>query len=193
MAIVVNDLIMTAREILTELPESVHFSRESLRALVKPAISLWQDRTNADRNKRQNFVVTSNDISIIAGFADIATAVDAYGFRLEYIADADIVLPYGEPNYRVKFVNSFDRLVSIGRQDKFFTLAYLSGTQITFREAGVVELGTLDGTFKIVSPVIPSNLATLNAGVMPEIAIAVADLARAQMREQNRGLNIPPK
>lgn len=193
MAIDLSQLVLTAREMLSELPESVHFSRENLRALVKPAISLWQSQTNADITRRQNFIVDSAAINVVDGVADIGPEVDAKGFRLDFIRESDIVLPYQLPTYTVKFVNSFDRLMSTGRQDKFYILAYLSRTRLTFREAGEVLIDTMNGTFILRSTVIPVDPAVMPVSVMPEIAMVIADLARARESKENRGLDIPPK
>lgn len=195
MAIDENILILTAREMVTELPESVDFSRESLRMMIKPAISIWQNQTNDDPQRRQNFIVESDAITIAAGQADLSTQIDTKGFRVDFIKESDIVIAYsgsGIINYKVKFVNDFDRLISPGRQDKFFILAYLSGKQITFKDAGQINVDTIGGSFKIRSVVIPSDLAGLPASVMPEIALVIADLCKKRIKDQNRGLNMKP-
>lgn len=193
MAIDLLQLILTAREMLTEEPEAVSYSRENLRALVRPAISLWQLQTNADITRRQNFIVDSAAIAIVDGVADIGPEVDAKGFRLDFIRESDIVLPYQLPTYTLKFVNSFDRLMSAGRQDKFYILAYLSGTRLTFREAGEVLIDTMNGDFILRSTVIPIDPSVMPVSVMPEIAMVIADLARARAPKENRGLDISPQ
>jgi hypothetical protein len=196
MAIDVEELILTARGMLTELPESVTLSRDNMFDIIRPAIQLWQEKTNMDIGKRQNFIVQSNDIDIVEGVADISTAIDTYGYRLDFLHESDIYLTYtGErnANYTVKFVASLNRLMSIGRQDKFFILAYLSGSVITFKSPDEVGFGSMDGAFQIRSVVIPNNLADMNRSVMPEIAVILADLASKQIKQQNRGLDKPVK
>lgn len=196
MAIDVEELILAARDMLTELPESVVFSRDNLLGLVKPAISLWQDQTNENPQKRQNFIVESAAVVVAAGVCDLAAEIDSKGFRLEFIKENDIALTITggitqAPDLMVKFVNSLNRLKMKGRQDRFFTLAYLSGTLITFKQAGSTAVDEIAGTLKLRSPVIPSDLSTMNKAVMYELAILVADLAKQQFRQQNRGLDKP--
>jgi hypothetical protein len=196
MAINTEELIFEARAMLTELPESVTLSRDNLFDMIRPAIQLWQEKTNADIGKRQNFIKQSTDINIVDGFADISTVVDSLGYRLDFLHESDIYVPYaGEvnANYTVKFVNSLNRLMSIGRQDKFFVLAFLSGSSITFKEPGEVGFGSMNGTFQIRSVVIPTDLTQMPASVMPEIAVILADLAAKQIKQQNRGLDRTPK
>jgi hypothetical protein len=196
MAIDSEDLILTARSMLTELPESVMLSRDNMFDQISPAISLWQERTNADLGKRQNFIRQSGDINIVDGVADISQAITDYGYRLDFLHDSDIYIPYtGErnANYTVQFVASLNRLMSIGRQDKFFVLAYLSGETITFKFPEEVGFGSIDATFQIRSVVIPGDLSKIPASVMPDIAVILADLASKQIRQQNRGLDRPVK
>lgn len=192
--ILLEKLIFQAREQLTELPESVMLSRESLRALVPPAIALWQERTNGNLQKRQNFIRESGDIAVVDGVCDIAEVIDQFGFRLEFIRESDIEIEYpGTPAFQVKFVNSLDRLKMVGRQDKFFTLCYLSGTKMTFRYAGDAYIDSLNVSFKIRSVVFPTDLTDMNEALLPELSLVLAELAGNQLKEQNRGLNIPPK
>jgi hypothetical protein len=194
MAIDLNTLVLTAREQLTELPESVQFSRENLRALIAPAISAWQEQTNDDPNKRQPFIVESGAITIVNGLADILAEVEARGFRLDFIKDSDIEIAYAKtPVFQVKFVNSLDRLQMHGRQDRFLIKVYRSGTRFYFKDAGATDITSMNGSFTLRSVVIPNDPAQLPASVMPQIATAIADLARKQLAQQNRGLNMPPK
>ncbi len=196
MAIDIEQLILMAREQLSELPESVHYSRESLRALIKPAIALWQEETNANLQKRQSFIVPSAAIPVVAGVADLSSEIDDKGFRLDWIKESDIEIGYSpdqQPPFTVKFVNSLDRLKMIGRQDRFFYLAYLSGKSLRFREPGQTATNTFNANIFIRSAVIPSDPASLDAGIMPDIATAIANLARqSQPRPENRGLDIAP-
>jgi hypothetical protein len=196
MAINAEDLILTARSMLTELPESVTLSRDALFDMIRPAIYLWQEKTNQDLGKRQNFIVQSEDIPIVNGVADIGNIVDKYGYRLDFLHESDIYMPYtGETNanYTVKFVNSLNRLQSVGRQDKFFILAYLSGKSITFKGPDEVGFGAMETTFQIRSVVLPSDLGEIPDALMPEIAVLLADLAAKQLKQQNRGLDRPVK
>jgi hypothetical protein len=193
MAINEQELILTAREMLTELPEAVHFSRENLRALIQPAIWLWQEKINDDPRKREQFIVESDAITISQGQADISTEVDAKGFRLDFIRDSDIVIAYGLPNYTVKFVNSLNRLSSIGRQDKFYVLAYMSGSHITFKDAGSVDIDDINGSFTLRSIALPTSLDALPSSAKAELSIILADLAKTEIGQQNRGLDVPPE
>lgn len=194
MAINPEELILAARDMLTELPESVIFSRDNLQGLIKPAIAVWQEQTNNDPQKRHDFIVESNDITIILGVADISTEVDATGFRVDFLKEGDIEIAYAKsPNFTVKFVNSLDRLKMKGRQDQFFMKVYLNGMEMRFKEPGLADIDTLNGTFRIRSVVIPSNLADLSRSVMPMIATVVADLAKKQFAEKHRGVELPVK
>lgn len=198
MAINVEELLLTVRDLLTELPESVIFSRDSLLGMVKPAIAQWQDATNEDPQRRQNFIVESDPITIAAGVADLSAQVDAKGFRLEFVKENDIALTvtgYSSqtPNYQVKLVNSLDRLMTKGRQDKFYHLAYLSGTKLTLRTAGTTVINGMAGSLKLRAPVIPADLATMNKPMMYELAAVIADMAKKQFLQQNRGLDVPVK
>lgn len=198
MAINTDELVLTARDLITELPESVIFSRENLFSLIKPAISLWQDQTNSDPQKRQNFIVESGLIFIASGIADLSSEIGLKGFRVEFIKDSDVTLSIAGvapqvPQLNVKFVNSVNRLAIVGRQDRFFHLVHLSGSRMTIRAAGSPSIAATNGTLTLRAPVIPSDLTTLNKPVMYEIAILLADLAKQQYKEQNRGLDIPVK
>lgn len=190
MAIDVDQLVLLAREQLTELPESVIFSRENLRALVPSAVALWQEQTNSNHEKRHAFLKESDDIDVEANVADIADAVDEYGFRLDFIRDSDVLVSYDSPiKLRTVFVSSIDRLRMPGRQDRFFVLAYLRGTQIEFCHPNFIEWS---GTFRLRSVVIPFDLWEIPAPLAPELALVVAELARREFTQQNRGLNVEP-
>lgn len=93
----------------------------------------------------------------------------------------------------MKFVNSLDRLKLVGRQDLFYCLAYMSGTRITFRYPGEADADTLNASFKIRSVVLPQDLTDMNEAILPELALVLAELAGHQIKEQNKGLNRPPK
>lgn len=189
MAIEIEKLILQARESVTELPESVTLSRESLYALIPQAILVWQERTNENPQKRQNFIRESGEISITDGTADIESEVNEKGFRLEYIKASDIEIATGQnPRFQVKFVNSLDRLRMAGIQDRFFILAYLSGYKITFKDAGE-EPGTMNGAFTLRSVVLPTDLTDMNESVLPELALVLGELAKNQLAQQNRGLD----
>ena len=92
----------------------------------------------------------------------------------------------------MKFVNSLDRLKRKGRQDRFFYLAYLSGKTLRFKVPGETAINTMTGSIVIRSAVIPDDPATLDKGIMPEIATAIANLARQRIAAENRGLDIAP-
>jgi hypothetical protein len=194
MAIDPEKLVLTARDMLTELPESVTLSRDNLFGMIKPAISVWQDQTNNDPAKRQNFVVTSTDVDIEAGIAEyLPQGRRCKGFRVEFFADGDVSLTTdGVTGYRpAKFVSSRDRLYRNGRQDKFRDLIYLQGMQLLVKGKGETVPENTNGTLVIASPVIPSDLADINGAVMYEIATVMADLAKKQLQQQNRGLDRP--
>lgn len=194
MAIDTEELVLMARDMLTDLPESVSIPRDMLFTLIKPAIALWQLQTNDDPARRQNFIVESNSQTITANVCDIATAIDTYGFRMDLIKEGDIEMTYaGEVSFKVKFFNSLDRFKLRGRQDKYFYKCYMSGTKLRFIEPGASSSDTFAGTFVIRSACIPSDPAALNQSVMPEIAINIADLVRKQIRMNNKGAERPPK
>ena len=50
----------------------------------------------------------------------------------------------------------------------------------------------MTGSIVIRSAVIPDDPATLDKGIMPEIATAIANLARQRIAAENRGLDIAP-
>ena len=187
-------LILRAREHLTELPESVIFSRENLIALLPSAISAWQTETNQNKTRRQAFVIESDPVEISDGEADLTDEFDDKGFRLDFLLEGDIsLLTDGKAAaFNIKFVPSRDRLALIGRQDKFFTLAYLSGTRIYLR-SGTGASGELNGELLIRSVVLPADLEEFPSYIEPELATALAKLARMQFSAQNRGLDMPPK
>lgn len=183
MSINVEELILAARDILTEEPESAEYSRDALLGLVKPAIVAWQDQTNQDVQKRQNFVVQSAAITITNGIADLSTEIDSKGFRIEFIKDSDIEVAISgvspiSPEILVKLVSTKDRLNYRGRQDKFFVVGYLSGSRITFRAPGSGAINSLNGTMTLRAPVIPSDLTAMNKPIMYELAIVIAQMAK---------------
>lgn len=183
-----------ARDLLTDLPESVTLPRDVLFSMIKPAIAIWQLQTNDDPQRRQNFIVASAPIAIAAGEADISAEVEAKGFRLDLIKESDIELPgSGEVNFAVKFMSSLDRFKMRGRQDRFFYKCYMSGTRLRFCEPGANWDDGYNGSLVLRSVVLPNDPGTMSKTLMPELAIVIADLARKQIREQNRGLNRPPK
>ena len=189
------ELILLARDGLTELPESVIFSRENLLGLIPQAITLWQDRTNANPEKRHNFLILSDNISIRNSAADISEALDEFGYRVEYIAGSDVLLEGTNlPKKKVTFVNSWDRLAHPGRQDKFSNLAYLQGKIITFRNplatGNTDPLKSLNARFKLNSVVIPNDLNEIPNSVMSDLALILAEIAKGEFRQQNRGLDI---
>ena len=195
------ELITIARDALTELPESVIFSRENLLGLIPSAISIWQERTAKNPAKRHNFIQESGAIQIRNGVANISEAIDEYGYKLEYIEGSDVVidLAYSPdlPNKRVVFVNSIDRLHAPGRADKFYILGYLLGTTITFHNpiaaVGEDATTTLNSRFKLRSVVMPNDLADIPESVAPEIGLIIAEIAKGQFRQQNKGLDLNPK
>lgn len=192
-----EELVLMARDGLTELPESVIFSRENLRGLIPQAIALWQERTNSNPEKRHPFLVLSDNIKIQSGVADISEAVEDFGYKLEYISDSDIIIT-GEnlPRKKVNFVYSWDRLVSPGIQDKFFILGYLEGMTITFRNPVVIPdqdpLKTLNAQFKLNSVVLPNSLEDTPKSVIADLALALAEIAKGQYRQQNKGIDTAP-
>ncbi len=194
----IEELVLQAREHLTELPESVIVSEDSLAALVPSAIAVWQLKTAKDRNKRQNFVVKSEPLTVTDGELDLSAAIETYGFRLDMLEEGDLEFTGStDKKYGIKFIASRDRLKFPGIQDKFFTLAHLSGTTIQFRDPAAVSpanpLTSLNGEIIIRSVVLPKELTDIPYTVLPELALELADLARRQFNSQNRGLNIPPK
>ena len=194
MPIDIKQLVLMAREQLSELSSAVHFSEENLYALIRPAIAMWQEETNNDPQKRQSFIVESGKISPVAGVYDLSDAIDTYGFRLDWLKESDIEIAYDPaqaPEFTVKFVNSLDRLKMVGRQDKFFHLAYLSGTNLRMRKAGSTTADAMMDDIVIRSAAIPSDPSELNAGIMPELSTAIANLARREIMAENRGLNVP--
>lgn len=194
MAIDPEKLVLVCRDMLTELPESVTLSRDNIFSLIKPAISIWQDQTNNDPRKRQNFVVRSRNISIRTGIADIASAVDDGGFRIEFFADGDVsVTTQGITGYRpAKFVSSRDRLYRTGRQDRFRDLIYLQGLKLLVKGKGQATPDTTTGSLVIASPVLPTDLSRFNEPVMYEIATVMADLAKKQLPDRNIALGQQP-
>lgn len=191
MAISIDELVFQAREQITGLPESVEFPRDAIRAVIPAAIAVWQERTNANPEKRQNFIRESSPITILANVADLESEVNAKGFRLEFISAADIEIAYEtELRLPVKFVNSLSRLRLAGRQDRFFIKAYLSGTRLTFYQPSGEEV---NGSFTLRSVVLPSDLTDMNESILPELATIVAELLKKRYYQQNRGLDINPK
>ena len=193
-----DEIVFAAREQLTELPESVTLSRQSLRAMVPASIALWQNEINANPARRHNFLQRSPNIRIASGVADISQVVETMGYRLDFIHESDIEIAYSkQPVLHVRFVNSKNRLYLGSRQDRFYVLAYLTGTKITFRDpdaaANVDATATMNGQFTMRSVVLPTDLSKMPRSVLPDLAVALADLARQQLREQNRGVNIAPK
>lgn len=191
-------LIHLVREQITELPESVLFSRDNISSLIQPGIALWQEQTNNNKQKRHNFI-QQESVPIANGAADLSSAIDNKGFRLEYIREGDLEITTRDatPNLTVKFVASLNRLKLPGRADKFFVLAYLSGTSIRFRDpdaaSGEDPLLTMSGDAVLRSVVLPNYLDGVPESIAPELALVIADLARKQFLEQNRGLNLPIK
>lgn len=192
MSIDVNDLIFRAREQVTGLPESVEFPRDAVRAVIPSAIAVWQERTAADPEKRQNFIRESDPIVIDTdGVADIEEQVNAKGFRLEFINASDIELTYSaDIKFSVKFVNSLDRFLMQGRQDAFFIKAYQSGPKIRFRQPSGLPI---EADLVLRSVVLPSDLEDMNASILPELATIVAEILKKRFYNQNRGLDIQPK
>lgn len=178
---------------VTELPESVTLSRENILACIPAAIALWQDRTANDPHKRIQWVVESDLISVTANVATIAAQMEAKNFRYEWLHESDIIVAYAAkgPSLTVKFVNSYDRLQMSGPQDSYFLLAYIStsGT-ITFKKPGTSSW-TASNIFKIRSVSIPSELNSLPASVLPELMLVLAEILKAQFRDQNRGVALP--
>lgn len=194
MAIDTEELILMARDMLTDLPESVSIPRDMLYTLIKPAIALWQLQTNDDPARRQNFIVASDAQVITDTVCNLSGAIDTFGFRMDMIKEGDIEIAYaGEVNFKVKFFNSLDRFKIRGRQDKYFYKCYISGTTLRFIQPGASATALFSGSFVLRSVVIPSDPASLNQAVMPEIAINIADLVRKQIRMNNKGAERPPK
>ena len=189
-----EELVLMARDMLTDLPESVSIPRDMLYTLIKPAIALWQLQTNNDPARRQNFIVASNTQNIVANVCDLANAIDTYGFRMEFIKEGDIEITYaGQVNFTVKFINSLDRFKIRSRADKYFIKCYMSGTVLRFCAPDSAWSTAFAASFVLRSAVIPSDPASLNTGIMPEIAINIADLVRKQLRMNNKGVERPPK
>ena len=191
MAITVDELVFQAREQITGLPESVEFPRDAIRAVIPAAIAVWQERTNANPEKRQNFIRESAPITIVEDVADLESEVNAKGFRLEFIHGSDIEIAYDvEIPLPVKFVNTLDRFKLAGRQDAFFIKAYLSGTRLMFRQPSGEAM---NGSFTLRSAVLPTDLTQMNKAILPELATIVAELLKKRFYQQNRGLDINPK
>lgn len=191
MAIDVNTLIFRAREQITGLPESVEFPRDAIYAVIPSAIAVWQERTNANHEKRQNFIRQSDPIAINDNVADIEEQVNLKGFRLEFINASDVEISYDAVvQLPLKFVNSLDRFNLVGRQDAFFIKAYQSGMKIRFRQPSG---DPIEQDLVIRSVVMPSNLEDMNEAILPELALIVAEIMKKRYYTQNRGLDIPPK
>lgn len=191
MAIDPLQLVLTARDMVTDLPESVTLPRDAIFSMIPSAIAIWQLQTANDPEKRQNFIVESGTITMTNNVADIASEIASKGFRMEFIHESDIEISYtGSTNFTVKFIKTLDRFKLRGRQDKFFVKCYMSGTTLRFCKANAAWTEDWDTTFKIRSVVIPSDLTSLSPSVLPEIAIVLADELRKMMpREKNFGLN----
>lgn len=187
--------LLAVREMITELPESVTLSRENIMACVPAAIALWQDRTANDPHKRVQWFVESGNVSVAANVADISSIMETNGFRYEWLHESDILVSYAAkgPSLAVKFVNSYDRLKMTGPQDDYFLLAYVStsGT-ITFKKPGTSSW-TASNVFKIRSVAVPGTLGAMPASILPELMLVLAEILKAQFRDQNRGVALPTK
>lgn len=191
MAIDPLQLVLTARDMVTDLPESVTLPRDAIHSIIPSAIAIWQLQTANDPEKRQNFIVESGTITMTNNVADLAAEIASKGFRMEFIHEGDIEISYaGTMNFTVKFIKTLDRFKIKGRQDAFFIKCYMSGTTLRFCKANSPWTEDWDTTFKIRSVVIPSDLTLLPPSVLPELAIVLADELRKTLpREKNLGLS----
>jgi hypothetical protein len=174
-----TELTIRAREHLTEGDESTKFTTERLYALIPSALAEWIRRTEKDPSKRRNFLAETNSITATAGEADVSAAIETVGIQSQFVKEADILFDYdGAPNLTAKAVNSRDRLILGGIQDRFFVMYFFDGKKMFFRNPVDGLLDTFAETFTIRGVCVPKTLDEIPTSVEGELSSILAEIAR---------------
>lgn len=85
-----------------------------------------------------------------------------------------------ESDFQVAFVNSRDRLILGGRQDRHFITAYFDGKKMYLRDPDAASgnpLTSFNGSMTVRGIVVPTALTNVPAGLVGDLAIVLAEMA----------------
>lgn len=179
MAIDTEELVLSARSLLTSEDAALKFPLSDFYAALPLTVDAWNQRNRELEAKGlgRKIPVTTSTIRIINGQANVKTAIEAVGMLPEKVKQAEIFLTYGAtPPLSVRFVNSRDRLNFTGTQDKFFINAHFDGDKMFFAPVADTPLNNVD--FTITADGNPTSIDAMPADVSGEIAIILAELMR---------------
>ena len=197
------ELVERARALLTEEPDARRFSREKMFALIPVAIAELQMKieeaaTIGVMGKLQPFVVEITDISIADGVADLTDDVNETGLRLDMSKSWNVFIS-GDNNIKAKtiqWVNSYDRLSFGGIQDSFYTLAFLNGVNIYFRDpnaaSGEDPTTSLNGSITIRGVAPPTTTEQITKDQEGILAGVLAEVCRREVPLPEIGVNVAP-